>query len=648
MVHKAGTLMAIRSNLQRRSTGYYYRVKVPVDLRDSIGKCEIVKSLATNNHLQARLRACEIELSVLQWFESLRNHAVEVYAPNKPISYKSFAMPTKTTCPTLPDLLEDWALHKHLTTQSARDQNDHYKEAKRVIDKFTELQSLRPIDSYKRDDLLALKAFYHKNALKPRTQKKYLGLLKTIITHGIKNELIETDPFPIGAYEIAARKGEDEDSKVRPYKTNELQKLFKAPLYTGMHSTHRPYTQGYVIEKNHRFWLPLISLFTGMRETEIIQLATDDIQSEDGIYHIRVTNDKAYQKLKTPKSKRLIPIHPELVRCGLMEYWNDIKQKKYAGITKHGSYMLFPEVKANNKEKRLAKSFSQFFGRFCNERGLNDPTTNFHSFRHTFKDACREAGIPRDLHDRLTGHTDASVSASYGKGFSVQQLAKELQKISYKEPTGKALNLSHLYTPKGLERWQELEKTYKKLGIIENPKTANTITVTKPNKSDYTVELVEAFERIGHAIYGKDWDKNSHCIGITNEPEMLTSRLIDKQWIDELRKPDPDWEVEEQLDEILRLESLYNISTAKQSEQFRKVISILFDALYQGKIGHLASNESNGYLGSLPDEELNKRILPPHYDLVDSTFRINRQDYPVSLNNESLEQFVDSLKDNKQ
>lgn len=39
----------------------------------------------------------------------------------------------------------------------------------------------------------------------------------------------------------------------------------------------------------------------------------------------------------------------------------------------------------------------------------------FHSFRHTFKAACRRAGIHEETHDLLTGHRGTGVGRSYGR-----------------------------------------------------------------------------------------------------------------------------------------------------------------------------------------------------------------------------------------
>jgi integrase len=46
---------------------------------------------------------------------------------------------------------------------------------------------------------------------------------------------------------------------------------------------------------------------------------------------------------------------------------------------------------------------------------VDHPAKTFHSFRHTFKRACREAGISEEIHHALTGHSGGGVGRSYGR-----------------------------------------------------------------------------------------------------------------------------------------------------------------------------------------------------------------------------------------
>lgn len=48
-----------------------------------------------------------------------------------------------------------------------------------------------------------------------------------------------------------------------------------------------------------------------------------------------------------------------------------------------------------------------------------------HGFRHSFKTMCRQAGIPEEIHDAMTGHDDGAVSRHYGE--------RHLLKIQYEQ-----------------------------------------------------------------------------------------------------------------------------------------------------------------------------------------------------------------------
>lgn len=52
-----------------------------------------------------------------------------------------------------------------------------------------------------------------------------------------------------------------------------------------------------------------------------------------------------------------------------------------------------------------------YLRRYCEPSASN---MVFHSFRHTFKDVCRQLGISKELADAIQGHTDNTASGGYG------------------------------------------------------------------------------------------------------------------------------------------------------------------------------------------------------------------------------------------
>lgn len=69
-------------------------------------------------------------------------------------------------------------------------------------------------------------------------------------------------------------------------------------------------------------------------------------------------------------------------------------------------------------------------GRWCRQVvGIEDPRKVLHSARHRFKDVCRAAGIAKDVHDALTGHTAGDVGSTYGLGHNLATLREAVDRL---------------------------------------------------------------------------------------------------------------------------------------------------------------------------------------------------------------------------
>lgn len=124
--------------------------------------------------------------------------------------------------------------------------------------------------------------------------------------------------------------------------------------------------------------------------------------------------------MKTRSSERPVPLHPELIRLGFLRFAADRRAA--------GAAWLFGELRASPDGSRSA-AWSKWRGRYLNGIGLSDPRLVFHSWRHSFKTACRAASIPEDVHDSLTGHAGGGVGRRYGAR-ELLVLAREMARIS--------------------------------------------------------------------------------------------------------------------------------------------------------------------------------------------------------------------------
>ncbi len=127
----------------------------------------------------------------------------------------------------------------------------------------------------------------------------------------------------------------------------------------------------------------------------------------------------------------MIPLHPELVRCGFLAF---AEAQRAAGHAR-----LFPELK-HDVRGHHADAFSKWFARSLRRSGAKQPRTSFHSFRHNFRDALREADVGREATLALGGWAGQGVADQvYGSGLRPRTLAAEVAKVTYD------LDLSHLY-----------------------------------------------------------------------------------------------------------------------------------------------------------------------------------------------------------
>jgi len=206
----------------------------------------------------------------------------------------------------------------------------------------------------------------------------------------------------------------------------------------GAPSTRKPFTQsqlttlfaalpkwceGFVGKK----WLPLIALFSGMRLGEIATLRVNDVRMIDGTTCF-VLVETEERSLKTPGATRNVPLHPELIRLGLLRYVEARRDES------GDNARLFPDL-AGDTQRQIVDVFQKRFSYFISRLpGFDGKGTgvSFHSFRHGFRDALREAGVPIDATRALGGWArSGGVEERYGQGTRPATLAKWMSKVSY-------------------------------------------------------------------------------------------------------------------------------------------------------------------------------------------------------------------------
>lgn len=243
-----------------------------------------------------------------------------------------------------------------------------------------------------------------KPTLTPRTVNRYLSSLGAfcnwLVVHGY------LDQNPVDGMALAKEK----KKSTLPFTIDQMNTLFASPLFTGCESAgewNKVAKPGNVKIRDHRYWVPLIMLFSGARPAEIAQLAVADVRQEHGHWILHITEEGDGDKsVKTSGSMRVVPVHPELVKLGFLDY--------HAGMKQAGQSRLFPLAERNSRGQMIA-DFSREFGRYLTRLGMKTGRgLSLYSFRHGAADALRRAGYLDENFGFILGHTKASTTGIYG------------------------------------------------------------------------------------------------------------------------------------------------------------------------------------------------------------------------------------------
>ena len=266
-----------------------------------------------------------------------------------------------------------------------------------------------------------------RKCLSAATVVKYLGGVKGFFAWCEDEGYVAVNPVQ----KIKVTKKTNPRDAKYPFPSEQLRRLFQSPMYTGHRSPWRRSMPGEMIVKDRKFWVPLIALFSGMRMSEIIQTRVADVKEQDGTIYFDVNDEGTEKLLITGSARRVIPVHPELVRCGLPEYVDAMRSK-------NPDQRIFEDIRPG-KNGEFSHNFSKFFRRYIELIKAKNDKVSFQRFRHNFKDALRIAEVEDSRQDDLMGHSSKGVASSYGSKSTAPMLKPELEKVTYQ------IDLNHLY-----------------------------------------------------------------------------------------------------------------------------------------------------------------------------------------------------------
>ncbi len=233
------------------------------------------------------------------------------------------------------------------------------------------------------------------------TYELHRRFLTTFFSKLVKTRAI---PFsPMDAFgEMKKDLVEDPDRAERLFTDEDLQRIFAPENFV-------PWASKYP----HRWWGPILGLYTGARINEICQLKVADIVDERGTWCLAIrktvdedlannTGARSRQRLKGKSAIRRIPIPKPVLDAGFLEFVADMQD--------FGHPRLFPHLSSGVNQKtgesngRYSQGLLNQFSVYLKELGF-PKGVGLHAFRHTLATDLDNKGVREEEVALITGHS---------------------------------------------------------------------------------------------------------------------------------------------------------------------------------------------------------------------------------------------------
>ena len=407
---------AFPKHIVKRRSIFYFRLVVPVDLRDHYPYTELKRSLKTGDLEAAKVLARVYEGELQMQFALLRANGIGAVSPalvhtsgqqqqSQPVvSMSNFSQGRKTTADKTTSMNVQKAFEEFVAEKKAQWTENTLLEFTSILATFEDhFRSNTKLSDVSRTACVAIRdKLAEKRAAK--TVNKSMTLLSSFFKWAVRQGLVKRNPAEGLGLKLTKKASEER----KAYTPEQLKALFSA-----LPAVDHP-------EEPSKFWIPRIAAYSGLRLEEICQLKPKDIIEEPGgVLCLNIDGPH----LKTSSSKRIVPIHRELLNLGLGNYLQ--------GLPSDQEGWIFPELKEYRSAR--GKYFSKWFGQFLRKTVcISDKGITFHSLRHTFATALQHSQVEPLVISQLMGHAVKSMTfGRYAKGYPAEVLAEAVDQIDF-------------------------------------------------------------------------------------------------------------------------------------------------------------------------------------------------------------------------
>ena len=305
---------------------------------------------------------------------------------------------------------------------------DFSQITKQMVSNYIDVQTKLPPNRSKSPDFrdLSIQDLVDLDLPDDKTQtplniNKKLTKLTAFGNWGIRQGLLPSNPFR--DMKLSVKKARTER---KPFTLPELKKILKPELY--LHNTvdyqHSIYKTGGVKNGLPYYWVFILGIFSGLRTNEMAQMRLQDVRKESNIWFLHV-EESEQTRVKTLNAIRKVPVHPQLIELGFIDYISDLKQRK-----KDRVFWELTKTR-DGYAKHLSRHFNEKYLRAVGVWERNAKV--LYCTRHTFVNALYQNKVDENVIKALVGHEKEFTMKHYGgEPFSPDRLLKEVSKVNYK------------------------------------------------------------------------------------------------------------------------------------------------------------------------------------------------------------------------
>jgi len=363
---------------------FYFTRHVPNDLQRHYETPRIVICLKTRNRTSAMSASRSMAAKLDDFWLQMRLSHLDVPASDRLV--KQQPVRSFTSCaPKLSD-----ALTKYCALKGADKGKLFFTVAERNVGYVIECLGDRPIDTYASSDAAKFRDWLIDRSLSTSSIKRIFSTIRAVFNLTIQEQGLGCSNAFANTFLPS-----DERPKRAVISPEDIKRIQKVCLE---------------IADERRLLIALIS-DTGMRLSEALGLVWDDVKLKHEHPHISL-KPHPWRRLKTAGSKRLIPLVGASLEAIKVMHRQSTTQFLFP------SYANEHECKGNSSSAALNKWLKQYA-----------PDAVIHSFRHSFRDRLRNAGVQSEVIDQLGGWSNQSVGQGYGDGFNLLLLTQQMRSI---------------------------------------------------------------------------------------------------------------------------------------------------------------------------------------------------------------------------